>query len=99
MTTLIRVRYQSLDRYSESRTFKTLAGARKYAQKWVGPTPEIGRFYAVSGDGMGKIMASVDLADLFPAAEQDCGCMKEVDEQGILRVVTHSSVCPEYLGY
>jgi len=95
----IKVRYQSLDRYSESRTFKTLAGARKYAQKWVGPTPEVGGFYAVSGDGMGKVTANVPMRDLFPATDTGCRCMVETDERGVERVVTHSSDCPEYLGY
>lgn len=64
----IKVRYSSIDRYSESRRFKTLAGARKYAAKWVGEHPEIGSYYAVSGDGVGKIEVSGDasLKDIFP---------------------------------
>jgi len=29
----------------------------------------------------------------------DCQCMKERDERGVERVVTHSSDCPQYLPY
>lgn len=63
----ITVRYRTLDRFSKTGKFKTLAGAQRFAQKWVGKTPEIGFGYAVSGDGVGKI--TVDgclLRDLFP---------------------------------
>ena len=65
----IRIRYRSLDRFSQSRTFKTLAGAQRYAQKWVGQTPDISEAfgYAVSDDGIGKITVSgCSLKDLFP---------------------------------
>ncbi len=61
------VRYRSLDRYSERRVFKTLAGARRYAHKWIGAHPDLGRFYAVSEDGIGKIeVEGATLADIFP---------------------------------
>jgi hypothetical protein len=62
------VRYQSIDRFSKTRTFKTLAGAQKFAQNWVGKTPDLGSSYAVSEDGIGKITVSgASLLDLFPA--------------------------------
>lgn len=63
----ITVRYRSLDGYSKSSKFKTLAGAQKFAHKWVGAHPDIGGFYAVSNDGMGRItVAGCTLAELFP---------------------------------
>ena len=67
----IKVHYSSVDRFSQSRTFKTLEGAQRFAQKWVGRTPELGMWYAVSGDGIGKITVVGDatLRDLFPEAE------------------------------
>jgi len=44
-----------------------LKGAQKYAQLMIGTHPEIGRLYAISHDGIGKIMATgCKLADLFP---------------------------------
>lgn len=51
------VRYQSIDHFSQRRTFKTLEGARKYAFKRVGKDAEISWnfYYAVSSDGVGKI--------------------------------------------
>ena len=52
---MITVFYSSIDGYREKRSFKTLAGARKYAQHRVGKSPEIGSYYAVSGDGVGKV--------------------------------------------
>jgi hypothetical protein len=96
--TTIRVRYNSLDRFSQSRTFKTLEGARRYAQKWVGAHPDHTAWYAVSNDGVGRVTASVPMTDLFPS-DDGCGCMTEPDERGVERVVTHSSTCPQYLGY
>lgn len=65
----IRVKYSTLDRFTQTRSFKTLAGARKFAQKYVGAKPEISDTfgYAVSGDGMGKIIAQgCSIHDLFP---------------------------------
>ena len=42
--------------------------ARAYAHKRVGAAPELGSFYAVSGDGVGRIfMAGTTWAELFPA--------------------------------
>jgi len=62
----IKVRYSSVDRYSKTRTFKTLKFARKFAIDWIGRYPEIGIGYAVSGDGVGKITVSgTSLASLF----------------------------------
>lgn len=66
---MIKVRYKSIDRFSQSRSFKTLKGAQRFAQKWVGPTPELGTWYAVSGDGVGRItVEGCSLEDLFPKA-------------------------------
>ena len=64
----ITVSYSSIDHFRKTRKFKTLEGARKFAQKMIGPTPEMGSGYAVSGDGVGKILArGVSLYSLFPA--------------------------------
>lgn len=67
----IRVRYSTIDRYYESRRFKTLEGARRYAARWIGETPDIGYSfgYAVSADGIGKITVDgATLDELFPAS-------------------------------
>jgi len=65
----IQVTYDSIDGHSETREFKTLRGARKFAQKWVGETPELGSYYAVSYDGVGKISSfGCAVKDLFPEA-------------------------------
>lgn len=65
------VRYRSIDGGSKRGVFKTLDGARKFAQKWVGRHPEIGlgfgEHYAVSDDGVGKVTVDgVDIHNLFP---------------------------------
>jgi hypothetical protein len=68
---VIKVKYSSVDGGRKSRSFKTLKGARHFAQYWIGKNPEIGSIYAVSGDGIGKIEASgVALADLF--GDENC---------------------------
>lgn len=68
----IRVTYQSVDGYRQTRTFKTLAGARRFAQTWIGPTPDIGWGYAISADGIGKITVDgCGLEELFRAGGRD----------------------------
>jgi hypothetical protein len=59
--------YHSIDGFSETRKYKTLWRAQLRAHYWVGETPELGSWYAVSFDGVGRI--SVDgctIRDLFP---------------------------------
>lgn len=61
------VRYRSCDGARERRTFTSLAGARRFAHKWIGEHPDIGSSYAVSFDGIGTIeVEGARLADLFP---------------------------------
>lgn len=63
----IKVTYASVDGCRKSRTFKTLAGAQKFAAAWVGETPDLGSYYAVSFDGIGKVtVQGCALAALFP---------------------------------
>lgn len=65
----IRVRYTAIDGCRQSRRYKTLEGARRYARKWVGETPEISETfgYAVSWDGVGKVtVEGCSIHDLFP---------------------------------
>lgn len=65
--------YQSCDGCSKKHTFKTLKGARKYAQEYVGEHPDIGSSYAVSYDGIGtiSIISGTTLAELFPPDVKD----------------------------
>ncbi len=66
--TSILVRYRSIDGCCIEETFHVLADAQIFAHHWIGEHPEIGRGYAVSGDGVGKIETwGASLADLFPA--------------------------------
>jgi hypothetical protein len=70
-TLSITVRYEAVDHFSKERTFKTLKGAQRFAQKWIGETPELSSWYAVSSDGVGKITCSgTTLAALFPKVAQ-----------------------------
>lgn len=66
----ITVRYNAIDGYSKTGRFKTLAGARRFAQQYVGEHPDMGSGYAVSFDGVGKVtVRGASLAALFPPAE------------------------------
>jgi hypothetical protein len=58
---VIRVRYSTIDRFSESKRFKTLKGARAYVARRLGTSYDLGGNYAVSGDGVGKLMANVPM--------------------------------------
>jgi hypothetical protein len=65
----IKLHYSTMDRFSKSASFKTLAGAQKFAHKWVGKHPDISETfgYAVSMYGDGKItFRGVTSAELFP---------------------------------
>lgn len=62
----MKVIYRSIDGYRVARSFKTLKGARAFAHKWVGETPEIGSSYAISGDGVGKVtLEGCTFAEVF----------------------------------
>jgi hypothetical protein len=63
------VLYTTLDHFRLRRTFKTIEGARRFAQKYVGPHPDISETfaYAVSDDGTGKIeVRGTSIYNLFP---------------------------------
>jgi hypothetical protein len=51
------ITYRTIDRFYERRTFKTLAGARRYARKRLGTSFDVGGFggYAVDGFGTGTL--------------------------------------------
>lgn len=64
----ITVYLRSVDGFSKTRKYKTLAGAQKFAQDYAGKHPEIGSGYAISGDGVCRIMVKgITLKELFPA--------------------------------
>jgi hypothetical protein len=68
MTKAIKIFYRASDGFSMTKTFKLLSEARRFAHQRVGKTPEIGRGYAVSADGVGTIYVSgATLADVFPS--------------------------------
>lgn len=62
---VIKVSYSTLDRYYESRRFKTLKGARAYVAKRLGTSYDAGVAYAVSGDGVGKVTSNVPMSVLL----------------------------------
>jgi len=62
----ITVYYSSVDGVRKRRTFKTLAGANKYARDMIGDFPTVATNYAVSDDGIGKIQVrGTTLEELF----------------------------------
>lgn len=64
---MIKVTYESIDGVCKTRKYKTLRGAQAFAHKWVGKHPDIGGWYAVSFDGIGKITVDgCSIHDLFP---------------------------------
>lgn len=63
------VNYLAVDGASMRRKYKTLKGAQKFAHRFVGAHPEIGSYYAISGDGVGRVTcAGCTLRELFPPA-------------------------------
>ena len=67
---MITIIYDSIDGFQEVGTFETINEARAFATRWVGQHPEIAGSYAISGDGVGRIMAQgISLDDLFAPGE------------------------------
>ena len=65
----ITIMVRTVDGYRDSRRFKTLAGAQRFAHRHVGEHPEIGRSYAVAGDGISRVaVRGSTLAEIFPEA-------------------------------
>jgi len=65
----IKVHYTASDGYRETKSFRSIVGASRYSRKTIGDFPEMGSYYAVSGDGVGKITCEgCKLSDLFPGA-------------------------------
>lgn len=63
---MIKLRFSTIDGIRKTKRFKTVAGARKAAQDWLGKDAVIGGYYAISGDGVVKVTAEgCTLADLF----------------------------------
>lgn len=56
----IKLRYTTIDRFSESRSFKSLDGAQRYARRRMGNMFDISEAfgYIVSSDGVGKLTVS-----------------------------------------
>lgn len=63
----ISIIYESIDGCNKVRHCETLAGARAWAMYWVGECPDLGSYYAVSADGIGKVMVNgCSIHDIFP---------------------------------
>ncbi len=61
------VTYSSVDGVKRTEIFTDIEQARSFAHEWVGPHPDLGRSYAVSNDGVGKIVVNgATLNDIFP---------------------------------
>jgi hypothetical protein len=62
----ITVRYSAIDNVKIVRKFSNIEKARDFAVEMIGENPEFGSTYAVSGDGVGKVVVEgISLADLF----------------------------------
>ena len=66
----IQLRTESVDSYGRTKLhhFKTLAGAQRFADRYMGDQYEISSTtgYAISGDGICKLTANISLRTLFP---------------------------------
>jgi len=80
------VSYIAIDGCKNKKTYKTLKGAQEFAQKWVGETPSLGGWYAVSDDGIGKItVEGCSLKDLFPKLAAEAAMLAEMEEESAAR--------------
>jgi len=77
----IKITIRAVDGFSQTRSFKTLAGARRYAVERVGDAPDLGTTYAVDLYGVVTLYAEgVSLQDLFyPKAPRRLATQEEQD--------------------
>ncbi len=69
---MIVLNFMGVDGSRWTRRYKTLAGARKRAQYHLGKFPEMGSFYAISGDGVVRVTCSgTTLNELFYGTDQE----------------------------
>jgi hypothetical protein len=62
----ITIYYESVDGFKKTAEFTDIRDARTYAQEWMGKHCDVTHNYAISGDGIGRIMVDgISLADLF----------------------------------
>lgn len=63
--------YDSIDHIHKRLRFKSLAKAQAYAWSMIGRHPDLGSYYAVSDDGIGKVtpVKGCSLKELFPESE------------------------------
>lgn len=80
----VTILYTAVDGSRMIKDFKTLNGAKGFAHKMIGEHPEMGGYYAVSGDGIGKVQVTgVALKELFPE-KTTARVEPEMDEQAAL---------------
>lgn len=59
--------YSSIDGYRKVYPCASMAELRKLAYHWVGENADVGRYYAVSFDGIGKVeVEGCTIRDVFP---------------------------------
>ena len=71
----ITVRYSSIDGYTETRHYKTLKMAHRWANEMVGDCFEIGTGYAIDGYGIGKIQSNISLEQLLTKPKELNPCL------------------------
>ena len=63
---MINIYYEASDGFTKEARFTDLGDAQRYAQLWMGKSPEMGVHYAASADGVAKIVVEgVSMAKLF----------------------------------
>ena len=93
-TRKITLRYESVDGFREAKKFTTLKGARAYAKRRIGNPFDIGSYYAVSADGIGRLEAEgASLAELL---DGDADGMVKVD---VAAKIEHTVVDRTPAGY
>ena len=63
---MINIYYSAVDGFTKEARFSELGDAQQYAQHWLGKSPEQAGMYAVSADGVAKIVVEgASIHDLF----------------------------------
>jgi len=101
---VIKVRFATLDGIRKTKSFKTLAGARKATWAWAGKDCEVGSSYAISSDGVVRVtVEGCSLAELFsdgaPKGPEPLGMhfRVKVDGKYIERILKYSQDVDRFL--
>jgi len=79
---MITLKYLAVDGFRTEKTFSSLKEAQEFAVLWAGARCEVGRTYAITYDGVGRLTwTGVTAEELFPKEDSPVVPKSQYDEE------------------